>query len=310
MRLKFPLTKSCHLCIESPIKNMTKEKKDKIPVQQLLVPNYILYAGKFLTAVSPFVASRFAARLFLTPFRYKLPAREKEMDSNSSQETVNVPAINRDIVVYHYGEGKKKILLVHGWSGRGTQLGIMAKELREAGYGIVSFDAPGHGKAPGKISMMPFFVEAIHNLDKNYGPFEAVIGHSLGGMASLRSVKEGLKTKKLIIIGTANSITHITKDFARNMNLSEEVAEKMKKYLDRKFRRDMDIYSGAVSAKKVTVPTLVIHDEDDVDVPVHSAYEIKDSLENSELMITKHLGHRRILGDKKVITTILEFLKV
>lgn len=289
---------------------MTKDRKDKIPVQRLLVPSYILYAGKFLTAVSPFAASRFAAKLFLTPFRYKLPSREAEMDRDSRQETLRVPKINREIVVYHYGEGPKKILLVHGWSGRGTQLAVMAKALVEEGYSVISFDAPAHGKAPGKISMMPFFIEAIHFLEKRYGPFEAAIGHSLGGMASLRAAKEGLKIQKLIIIGTANSVTHITRDFARNMKMSVKVADKMKEYLDRKFRTDMDSLSGAVSAQKVTVPTLVVHDEDDVDVPVNSAYEIAESLEKGELMITRKLGHRRILGDEKVIERLLDFLKV
>src|SRR5690606_6937413 len=230
---------------------MTRTKKDKIPVQQLLVPSYILYAGKFLTAVSPFAASRFAARLFLTPFRYKLPEREKEMDSKSQQETLRVPAISRDIVVYHYGKSQKKVLLVHGWSGRGTQLSVIAKALVEEGYEVISFDAPAHGKAPGKISMMPFFIEAVHFLDKKYGPFDAAIGHSLGGMASLNAVKDGVKLKKLVIIGTANSVTHITRDFARNMMLSQKVADKMKVYLDGKFRKDMDTYSGAVSARKV-----------------------------------------------------------
>ena len=288
---------------------MTKEKKDKTPVQQLLVPSHILYAGKFLTAVSPFAASRFAARLFLTPFKYKLPEREKEMDRNSCQETLKVPSINRDIVVYHYGTGKKKILLVHGWSGRGTQLSVIAKALIAEGYAVISFDAPAHGKAPGKISMMPFFIEAVHFLEKKYGPFDAAIGHSLGGMASLRAVKDGMKLRKLVIIGTANSVTHITRDFARNMKLSQKVADKMKQYLDRKFQKDMDTYSGAVSARKVNVPTLVIHDKQDVDVPVNSAYEINEKLENSELFITEGLGHRRVLGNDLVIKRILEFLR-
>lgn len=308
--MAFGICSKVSIFVSATEMTMTKDRKDKIPVQRLLVPSYILYAGKFLTAVSPFAASRFAAKLFLTPFRYKLPSREAEMDRESRQETLKVPKINREIVVYHYGEGSKKILLVHGWSGRGTQLAVMAKALVEQGYSVISFDAPAHGKAPGKISMMPFFIEAIHFLEKKYGPFEAAIGHSLGGMASLRAAKEGLKIEKLIVIGTANSVTHITRDFARNMKMSVKVADKMKEYLDRKFKSDMDSLSGAVSAQKVTVPTLVVHDEDDVDVPVNSAYEIAESLEKGELMITQKLGHRRILGDDKVIERVLDFLRV
>ena len=289
---------------------MTQEKKENTPVQRLLVPSYILYTGKILTAVSPFLASRFAARLFLTPFRYNLPQREKEMDEKSTQETLFVPSINREIVVYYYGDSPKKVLLVHGWSGRGTQLAVMANELLKNGFSVVSFDAPGHGKAPGKISMMPFFSESILFLNKKYGPFEGAVGHSLGGMAALRAVKDGFDIQKLVIIGTANSITHTTREFARNMKLSEEVAKKMKRYLDGKLGEDMDNYSGAVSAEKVKTPTLVVHDKNDVDVTIDAAYDIHERLENSELFITERLGHRKILGSGKVISKTIDFLTV
>lgn len=289
---------------------MTKQKKDKTPVQRLLVPNYILAIGKILTTLSPFLASRFAARLFLTPFRYKLPEREKEMDENSTQTRRLVPSINREIVVYEYGNSPRKILLVHGWSGRGTQLAIMAKSLLKHGYSVVSFDAPAHGKAPGKWSMMPFFIESVHFLENEYGPFEAAIGHSLGGMASLRAVRQDLSIKKLVIIGTADSVTHITREFAHNMKMNEKVARKMKAYFDRKFGEDMDNYSGAVSAEHVHIPTLVIHDEHDVDVHISSAHQIVEKLPQGELFITEELGHRRILGNSKVINKIIDFLSV
>ena len=289
---------------------MIKEKKDKVPVQRLLVPSYILYASRALTALSPFLASRFAAHLFLSPFRYKLPKRERKMDNESTQTRLMVPSMEREIVLYEYGKSSRKILLVHGWSGRGTQLALMAEDLLKTGYSVVSFDAPAHGKAPGKKTMMPHFVEAIRFIDEHYGPFEAAIAHSLGGMALLRAVKEDFNTRKLVIIGTANSITRITSEFAENMKMNEEVAAKMKKYFDEKFGADMDTYSGAVSAKDVDIPTLVVHDENDVDVNVDAAHEIHESLAKSEIFITKGLGHRKILGDEKVIKKITTFLTV
>jgi pimeloyl-ACP methyl ester carboxylesterase len=289
---------------------MTTQKKDKTPVQRLLVPSYILATGKILTTISPFLASRFAARLFLTPFKYKLPKREKEMDRKSQQSRLILPHYQREMVVYEYGSSSKKVLLAHGWSGRGTQLAVMAEDLLKAGYSVLSFDAPAHGKAPGNMSMMPHFIEAIEVLEKKHGPFEAVIGHSLGGMAALKAVSDGLPVKKLVIIGTANSVTRITKEFARNMKMNDKVAAKMKAYFDDKFGIDMDALSGAVSAEGVKIPTLVVHDEDDVDVRINSAYEIHEKLENSEIFTTKGLGHRRILGNPEVINKIIDFLSV
>ena len=290
---------------------MTKAQKKGTPVQVLLTPNYILTTGKILTFLSSFLASRFAAWLFLKPFRYKLPAREKEMDDLFDQESVMVPAINREIVIYKNttaGTGKK-ILLAHGWSGRGTQMPDIALRLIKEGYDVYSFDAPAHGKAPGKMSMMPYFIDSIQLIDTKYGPFYGAVGHSLGGMSLLKAVKDGFSLQKLVIIGTANSVTHITREFAQNMQLNLKVAKKMKSYFDAKFGEDMDNLSGAFSALSVENPTLVVHDENDVDVHISSAYEIKNNLKNGELFITKGLGHRKILGNNEVINKITTFFE-
>ena len=287
---------------------MAKKHKDKTPIQQLLLPWYILYTGKVLNWISPYLASKFASKLFLTPLKYKLPNREKSMDRNTKQSVISMPKSEKDIVVYEYGKSKKKILLVHGWSGRGTQLSIIADALLEQGFSTISFDAPAHGKAPGKMSMMPYFIEAIHFLNKKYGPFQAIIGHSLGGMSTLKAIKEGVPTEKAVIIGTANSVTAITKEFVQNLHMDKEVAHLMKSSFDEKFGQDMDNYSGAISAQSVSIPTLVIHDKDDVDVHYKCAEEIHNQLKSSELYLTKGLGHRRILGDEKVINKITTFI--
>ncbi|MCJ7757631.1 MAG: alpha/beta hydrolase, partial [Gillisia sp.] len=220
----------------------------------------------------------------------------------------NIPSINRKIVVYKYGTGPKKVLLVHGWSGSGTQLCIIAKELVNKGFSVISFDAPAHGKAPGKTSMMPFFIESIHQVEKEYGPFEVAIGHSLGGMSLLKAIKNGFRVNKLVLIGSGNSVTHITREFAKNMKLNKKVAILMKAYFDKKFGEDMDNYSGAFSAESVKVETLVVHDKNDVDAHISSAYEIVDKLENGKLLVTEGLGHRKILGDPDVINKISTFI--
>jgi hypothetical protein len=70
----------------------------------------------------------------------------------------------------------------------------------------------------------------------------------------------------------------------------------------------MDSYSSYSVAKDVKIPILIIHDEDDADVPVKAAYNIQKHLSKSNILITKKLGHRKILGDKVVIDKIKTFL--
>lgn len=283
-------------------------EKPKIHQQSLKIPKSILITAKLLEVTSSKLAMKFASKLFTTPIKYSLPKREIEMDKNSSQEKLFIPNIQKEIVVYNYGQGAKKILLVHGWSGRGTQLVKIADEMLKLGFSTISFDAPSHGKASGKTSNMTEFIAGILELEKKFGPFEYAIGHSLGGMSILNSIKRGLKVKKAIIIGSGDIVEDIMDDFVEKLGMDIAISKKMKAHFEKKIGETMDSFSAYIAAKEVDIPVLVIHDKDDDDVPVKAAYHIHENLKNSELYITEGLGHRKILGDAKVIKKIIEFL--
>ncbi len=276
--------------------------------QTITIPKTILITGKFLQFISLKLGTRFAAKLFVTPLKHKLPKREINMDKNSKQELIKIPKINKTINIYKYGEGDKKILLAHGWSGRGTQLVKIAEKLTSMGYKTISFDAPAHGKSPHKITNMQEFIDSIHYINKKYGPFETAVGHSLGGMSLLNAVKGGFQIKKLVTIGSGDMIMDIISDFVKNLQLKDAIAHKMKKQFDKKLGYDLNQLSSSIAAKEVNIPTLVIHDENDLDVPVSCAENIHQNLQNGEIYITQKLGHRKILGTEKVIQKISNFI--
>ena len=284
-------------------------KNTEIQAQTLKIPKIILITAKLFEAISTKLVTWFAAKLFTTPIKHKIPKREFQMDKESVQETVLIPSINKKIVVYHYGKSDKKILLVHGWSGRGTQLVKIADELLHLGHSTISFDAPAHGKSKGNSSIMIEFIASILELEKQFGPFEYAIGHSLGGMSILNAIREHLKVKKAIIIGSGDVVQVIIDDFIKKLRLTPAIGLKLRDYFEKKYGEKMDYYSASNAAKKVLTPILIIHDENDEEVNVSAAYHISENLKNSELMITKNLGHRKILGNTEVIKRIVEYLK-
>ncbi|UUC44872.1 alpha/beta hydrolase [Flavobacterium cerinum] len=284
-----------------------KENKPKHQ-QSLEIPKVILFTARLFEKISPELATQFAMKLFTTPIRYKIPKREFEMDRNSTQELLDIPAIQKKVMLYHYGTSDKKVLLVHGWSGRGTQLVKIADEFLKMGYTTISFDAPAHGKAPGKTSNMTEFIAAILEIEKKFGPFEFAVGHSLGGMSVLNAIKQKLAVKKAIIIGSGDIVTDIISDFILKLGLKPDIGIRMKTKFEKKFNQTMDSYSSYIAAKTVAIPVLVIHDEIDDDVPVKAAFHIHEHLKNGDLMITNGLGHRKILGDSKVIKRIVQFI--
>jgi len=212
-------------------------------------------------------------------------------------------------MVYSYGYSRKKVLLVHGWSGRGTQLYQLADKILENQMMVISFDAPAHGLSSGNTTVMNGFVETILELESKYGPFYAAIGHSFGGMSLLNAISSGLKTEKLVTIGTDDAVLEILINFVKKMELKPKITEELKKFHLKKYGIDIDTYSSHLNAKKVDLPTLVIHDSEDKYVPVSSAFSIRQNLKNGELLITNGLGHHKIFKDKKIMQRIVNFIK-
>jgi pimeloyl-ACP methyl ester carboxylesterase len=286
---------------------MSKNINKVVPSQE--IPKIIIRIAQILQVLSKRLTIRFAAKLFTTPIKHKMPKRELAMDQNSTQHILHVPAINKEIMVYEYGKSDKKVLLVHGWSGRGTQLVKIADALLEQGFMVYSFDAPAHGKSKGNFSIMPEFIASILEMEQKYGPFEFAIGHSLGGMSILNAIKQNLAVKKAVTIGSGDVIQDIIDDFVKKLQLKTEYGLYLKQYFENKFGGTMDDYSAHKAAQMVQIPVLVIHDQNDGDVSVNGAYHIEKHLAHSELLITEGLGHRKILGDPIVIEKILTFIE-
>lgn len=280
------------------------QKQEKV----LEVPRYIKNTSKVLQTLNKNMAAAFALKLFETPIKYKIPKREQKMYEVSHKSKLTLPESGKEIVVYENKFGSKKVLLVHGWNGRGTQLVSIAKAFKELNYTIISFDAPGHGKSAKTTANMKHFIEAIFELDKKYNGFDVMIGHSLGGMSVINSLGRGLITDKAVIIGSGNTTKAITEDFLGTIGMKQKLTPTLINLFEKKYNDKMTNYDVADQALKVNVPVLIIHDKNDKDVPFTAAEAISKNLENNELLITTGLGHRKILGDEKVIEKIVQFV--
>jgi len=284
-------------------------KKAINPTKSLKIPRFIIISAKICAFISTELVTKFAAKIFTTPIKHKVPKRELEMDTKSEQKLIYVPAINKSVVTYLYGESQSRVLLVHGWSGRGTQLFKIADALLENGYSTVSFDAPAHGKSEGKTTIMSEFIASILEIEKQFGPFKIAIGHSLGGMSVLNSIKDGLQVEKAVIIGSGDVVQDILDEFTFKLGLKKEISIHLRDYFEDKYQVKMDDFSAYKAAQKVKIPVLVMHDKDDPEVSVKAGIHIHENLENSSLFLTEGLGHRKILGNQNVIKKIIDFIK-
>jgi hypothetical protein len=64
-------------------------------IESLKIPKIILQSSKFIAYFSPKLAILFAAKLFTSPTKHKIPKRELEMDRKSAQTLIEIQKVNK-----------------------------------------------------------------------------------------------------------------------------------------------------------------------------------------------------------------------
>ena len=288
---------------------MSVNTKAKVLKPSIQIPKLVLVFARLLQFISHKLVVIFASKLFITPINFKTPKREIAMNESSQKRFLFIPEINKNIHILSYGFSDKKVLLAHGWSGRRTQLFMIANKLLEKGFMVVSFDAPAHGKSSGRTTNMIEYIKTITAINKEFGPFESAIGHSFGGMAIVNTNANKEMFKTIVTIGAGDKIEDIISNFIRDLGLKRIISKKLIQYLQKKWQINISNFALHKIVKKNKTPTLVVHDEKDNDVDVSCAYNIKENLINGSILISNGLGHTRILRDQNIINKTINFIE-
>lgn len=257
--------------------------------------------------VSPMLAGRIAYALWFKPTRSKAPAGEQKYLESARIEQLDIHP--HTITTYAWGQSGPVVLLVHGWSGRGTQLGAFAKPLLDAGYRVIAFDAPAHGKSSGKKTNIYEIADVIVSLQHHYGEFDSIITHSFGGPSTALALNRGLKTKRMVSISPPATTRWLVDKFLSVLRIPERAGLNMMKRFETEFGSNIWEDVSMINAiKDVTVPGLLIHDSNDEDVPFQNGQAVADAWTSASFIKTTGLGHRRILRDKTVIDSVVRFV--
>ncbi len=254
----------------------------------------------------PFLAYNFAYWLFFRPFKYKMPEREKEAYKSAHQFQITLG--QKKIQCYSWGEGPV-VLFSHGWSGRATQFYQFIKPYTQQGFKVVGFDGPAHGLSEGNRTNIFEFKEVIFALKERFGKIEAMVNHSFGGMAAFFALQNGLDVKKVVNISSPSNSNVLLREFVNRINGSEKVDDDF----HRRIHREFGVYFYEFSTQLIgpLLPELnlfIVHDEEDREVQVNQAKELKSIMRSAELLVTSGLGHTRILRDDDVVAKTLNFI--
>ena len=283
-----------------------ESKKNTSPV--LRIPTWIRFGVWLSQQLSTSLATQVALYLFFRPQRFKRPVREQEMHEHALQTSCYVPEIDKVVQVFRFAGKGAKVLLLHGWSGRGTQLFAFADELRKSNAEVVTFDMPAHGQSLGNKTNIVELVACIKEVHAKYGPFDHAIAHSMGSMALLRALRDGIPMKSAAIIGSGDKIRNVFYRFSEQLQFSDKVTDRMMQTVEKQFGMNLESYSSSTSLEHLKMPLLIVHDKDDKETPFIYSKDLHEIANNSELLLTTGLGHHRILRDSKTVQRIIQFI--
>jgi len=266
---------------------------------------FVKWAIDVADRLSPGLATELAVRVFLTPSRAPRPERERELLSTATPLPLSAGGL--PLAAWSWGEGPV-VLLVHGWAGRGAQLGALVPALVARGRRVVTWDAPAHGDTPGRTTTLAAMAEVVRTVATRVGPVEAVIAHSFGGAATTIALARGLEVERVAYVAPLYTIGKTVDRFVHTLGLSRTASTGFQYALAHANLASSEELEGRHLVPAMTTPLLVVHDRDDREVPYAEGVATVATWPRARLLTTGGLGHRRVLADPEVVAALTDFV--
>jgi pimeloyl-ACP methyl ester carboxylesterase len=188
-------------------------------------------------------------------------------------------------------------------------MGGFAESLVKAGYRAVAFDAPGHGRTRGNHTTIFRIIEAMQAVVEEVGPLRGILAHSFGGMAVARALRTRLMAVRVVCVSPSAQMRFLVDSFSSTLHLPPRTRKVFEQLLEKDFGADIwTELSADMNAAELSAPALIIHDEDDKEVPSQQGECLAKAWPGARFILTRGLGHRRILYNREIIQTAVNFI--
>jgi len=256
-----------------------------------------------IARLSPSIAGRLASHWFTQPRRWPRPKRELELLTGAT-----ALILKNGETAWSFAAGPL-VVLVHGWEGRGAQLGAFVEPLVARGFRVVTFDVKAHGSSPGTHATVLDWLPPLFEISERFGEPLCVIGHSFGCPAISLALRRGYHARSATYVAPPDALDGGVRAFARVTALGERGRAALESALSAQTGIRFEDQRVKSFGPSMTTPLLVAHDSDDADVPLACAQTYARHWPGCRVFTTSGLGHRKILHDPAVVNRVVTFVE-
>ena len=186
----------------------------------------------------------------------------------------------------------------------------ISRSLASEGFGVLRFDFTGLGESEGDFEDTNFssnvddLIAAADFLAKEYVAPSIIIGHSLGGAATLFASKKLDSVKAMVTINAPSNLSHVQKHFESGMDQIEKDGYANIKIGGRRFKikkhfvEDLRENEQATALKEIRKSLLIMHSPQDNVVSIDHAEELYRSAWHPKSFVSLN-GADHMLSDEK-----------
>ncbi|WNZ55686.1 alpha/beta fold hydrolase [Microbulbifer sp. MKSA007] len=256
--------------------------------------------------LSPKLSANIAMYLSSRPRRYADSERERSQLAQAKKITYR-GALGTENTAWSWGEGPV-VILCHGWEAKAAKMATLAMAIADQGFQAVAIDATAHGHSEGKVCNFDIMAKDICSLARQFSEIFAIVGHSMGGMMTMRAREFGLKAQCYAILGSPSAPLPIIEIMKNMLNVSPGTAELCQDKIANQIGYSWQELLQCKMYTPEETPLLMIYDTEDDEVPIFHGERIHKTWSAAEMIKINDVGHRKMVWDTEVIEFVVEFL--
>jgi pimeloyl-ACP methyl ester carboxylesterase len=263
---------------------------------------------QFLGTIAPKLTGRIALNMFLTPRKRPISSSAQQTMSQAEQRTIAHGS--RQLATWVWENDGPTVLLVHGWESNASGMRGFVRPLLRQGFRVIAFDAPAHGRSSGRQTNFIDYSGAIETIIKTMGPVKFIVAHSFGASATLFTLSRlpNLGVERVVSLGAPSRLNEMVDIWTSFLQMPLLAAEQMRRRLVDRVGLPVEWLAVETAVAQLTVPGLIVHDQNDTIVPYSNAQAIHKQWSTSTLITTTGLDHRGVLQDREVLRQVVDFL--